>query len=284
MSELKNKLKIFYNDCDVYARNLETLDINWYKKPLELFSQYMPEGNGRILDLGCGIGTTTRWLGRKFERVIGLDYSLEFCKYSKGRTTITNSVSYINSDACFLPLRDECLNGIFSFTTIEHLYDVEKALDELDRVLRKEGIILIHMPNLLTPLRPIKAIFSREKLKYPKPESGENVLHSLYLVFRDLFLILRKYATRNVNFIYRNPDLEVVEGDYDAVYLASPIDIKKCFRRRNYEVKDLTYVYKPYKGKSRIKKMLKWALYKMGILQMIRMPRGTYSTLVLRKL
>jgi hypothetical protein len=58
---------------------------------------------------------------------------------------------------------------------------VSKAFQEIDRVLRKGGVILIHMPNLLMPLRPIKAILSREKLKYPKPEAGENLLQLLVL-------------------------------------------------------------------------------------------------------
>ena len=283
MTDLRNKLKKFYNESDAYSRNLEALNKNWYKKPLELFSEYVREKNSRVLDVGCGTGTTTRYLGREFKRVIGLDYSLKFCKYSKQKTKTLSSVFYINSDACFLPFKNECLHGVFSYTTVEHLYDVQKALDEMYRVVRRGGVILIHMPDLLTPLRPLKALFSQEKLKHPKPESGENALHSIYLIFRDLFLILRKYTARNLGLIYRKPDFEIIEGDYDAVYLASPIDIKRYFEKRNCEVRNISYLYRPYQGKSLTKKWLKWILYKAGVLQMIKMPPGTYSTLVVRK-
>jgi SAM-dependent methyltransferase len=283
VKNLQHQLKGFYNDCDLYKRNLEKLDENWYGGCLKLFYEHIPEMNACILDLGCGIGTTTRYLGNEFKRVIGLDYSWEFCRHSKEGDKDGKGISFVNGDATLLPFKDECLQGIFSYATVEHLYDVKRAFAEMDRVLKKDGLILIHMPNLITPLRPLKAIFSREKLKYPKPESGGNLVHSVYLVFRNVFLMLRKYISREAIFMYREPNLEIMEGDYDAVYLASHIDIKKYFKRRNYEVNDLTYVYKPYEGRSSVKKFLKWVLYKTGILQMVRMPPGTYSTLVLRK-
>lgn len=283
MKNLQHKLKEFYNDCDSYTKNLEKLDENWYGGCLKLFYEHVSEKNVCILDLGCGIGTTTRYLGNEFKKVIGLDYSLTFCRHSKESGKDGKGVSFVNGDATFLPFKDECLQGIFSYATVEHLYDVKRALGEMDRVLGRDGVILIHMPNLLTPLRPLKAIFSREKLRYPKPESGENPVRSVYLVFRNVFLNLRKRISRKANFMYREPNLEIIEGDYDAVYLSSPIDIKKYYGGKNYEIKDVTYVYRPYGGKNKIKKWLKWLMYKIGVLQMMKMTPGTYATLLLRK-
>jgi SAM-dependent methyltransferase len=281
--DLRQKLKEFYNDCDVYRRNLEEFDENWYDGCLKFFYEHFPERNVCILDLGCGIGTTTRYLGNGFKRVIGLDYSLEFCRYSHEKNKDRKAVCIINGDATSLPFKDESLQGIFSYATVEHLYDVKGAFREMDRVLKKGGVILIHMPDLLTPLRPLKAILSREKLNYPKPESGNNRVHSFCLILRDIFFLLRKWGLRDANFLSREPNFEIVEGDYDAVYLSSPLDIKKHFRKQNYRVEDLTFPYRPYGGRGWIKKALKWLLYKTRILRMIRMSSGTYSTLVLRK-
>ena len=283
MQALREELKLFYNNQDAYRENLKKLRIDWYENCLMLFLKHFSNKDACVLDIGCGLGTTTQYLGNEYKTVIGIDYSLKFCKHSKELVKPGNSSVYVNSDACFLPIKNECVDAILAYAMIEHLYDVGKALEEMHRVLKKDGIILIHMPNLLSPLRPIKAIFSRERLRYPKPESGSNLFHSIYLIFRDIFLILRKYTSRKARFIYRNPNFEIMEGDYDAVYLSSPVDIKKYFKSKNYEVNDFTYPYRPYQGRSCIKKGLKWGLHKIRILQMIKMPPGTYATLLMRK-
>jgi len=283
MRVLKEEQKLFYNNQEAYKENLGKLDIGWYESCMKLFLHHLPNKHAIVLDIGCGLGKTTQYLAKKYKIVIGIDYSLKFCIYSKELVKSGNSPVHINGDACFLPVKNESVDAILVYSTIEHLYDVEGALEEMHRVIKKYGIIFIHMPNLLSPLRPLKAIVSRERLRHPKPESGRNFLHSIYLILRDIFVIFKKYASRNIAFMYREPNFEIIEGDYDAVYLSSPIDIKKYFQRRNYEIKDLTYIYRPYSGNNKIMRGIKWLMCKTGILQMIKMSPGTYSTLLLRK-
>jgi ubiquinone/menaquinone biosynthesis C-methylase UbiE len=280
VQDLALRQRIFYNEWERYKKLYTHIDLNWYKKALDSFCRLL--GNAcQILDVGCGIGITTDFLRRRYRNTIGIDYSLEFCKMAREKNERGSLV--INADAAALPIRDRSIDGIFSFGAIEHMHDVRASLGEMDRVLKRDGVILIHMPDLLTPLRPLKAILSREELKYPKPESGNNCVHSFYLILRDVFFLLRKWGSRDASFLSREPNFEIVEGDYDAVYLSSPLDIKKYFRKRNYRVEDLTFPYRPYVGRGWVKKALKWLLFKTKILRMIRMSSGTYSTLVLRK-
>lgn len=108
-----------------------------------------------ILDIGCGQG---RFISQDPDAIIGVDWnpeSVEDCK-RKG-------YNVIQGDIRALPFEDAAISGINCSHIIEHFFpcDVHKILTELDRVLRKQGILVIRSPLLwsefysdLTHVRP----------------------------------------------------------------------------------------------------------------------------------
>lgn len=97
-----------------------------------------------ILDLGCGDGRYAKWvLNEKMD--IGLDIS---------RSTIEKAVKnnayekYIIASASKIPLENSWVNTIFSNSAFEHFKNLDTALSEMNRVLKKNGILIFttHSP------------------------------------------------------------------------------------------------------------------------------------------
>jgi ubiquinone/menaquinone biosynthesis C-methylase UbiE len=53
----------------------------------------------------------------------------------------------VQGDALNLPFKDESFDIVTAFEVIEHLYDPQKALGEIRRILKMDGIALISTPR-----------------------------------------------------------------------------------------------------------------------------------------
>ncbi len=96
-----------------------------------------------VLDIGCGTGVNARHLSAKGHRVIGLDLSpvaVEgFCE--------GGGVGVVADAASGLPLADATFGLVFASEVIEHLEDTTFFLDEVLRVLRPGGRLVLSTPN-----------------------------------------------------------------------------------------------------------------------------------------
>ncbi|HYU18716.1 MAG TPA: class I SAM-dependent methyltransferase [Chloroflexota bacterium] len=116
---------------------------------LDRFPPRQPEPNGdtasrlEILDAGCGSGGMTRYLAER-GRVTGMDLSpraLTFARCRRVERLVRGSI-----DA--LPIRSASFDLVTSFDVLYHLAvaDDVVALEELHRVLRPGGVLLIRVP------------------------------------------------------------------------------------------------------------------------------------------
>ncbi len=91
--------------------------------------------------------------GRKGVKGIALELSSASLNAAKGgREAALRAVA---GNALELPLRDRSIDAVIAFEVIEHLPNVARALEEMLRVLRRPGHIIIGLPNhasLWTPL------------------------------------------------------------------------------------------------------------------------------------
>ncbi|MEM4297618.1 MAG: class I SAM-dependent methyltransferase [Nitrososphaerota archaeon] len=55
----------------------------------------------------------------------------------------------IQGSATSLPIRSGCLDRVLMLDVLEHVHDIDKALGECVRVLRKDGLLLILTPNTM---------------------------------------------------------------------------------------------------------------------------------------
>jgi ubiquinone/menaquinone biosynthesis C-methylase UbiE len=95
--------------------------------------------SARILDIGCGCGTTAAFLhGLGFE-ALGLDCSPVLIARARARYT---DVTFIKGNAEKLPFSDETFDAIF-LECVLSIVSIDSALQECRRILRPQGIMIV---------------------------------------------------------------------------------------------------------------------------------------------
>lgn len=116
-----------------------------------LLESLRPPNPARILDLGCGAGTYVRLLAGLGHRAVGLDYSLP----SLGRCVAADpggKGSYVAGEAYALPFEGEAFDLVVSIGVLQALWQPERALDEMVRVLRPAGFLMVEALNGRAPV------------------------------------------------------------------------------------------------------------------------------------
>lgn len=101
-----------------------------------------PETGNVVLEVGCGGGTYTSFLARA-RCVIAVDVSFNAVKETKQNLDRGSNVFFVVCDAAHLPLKDMAADRLASIDVLEHLEQPQKAVDEMSRVLRPQGRMLL---------------------------------------------------------------------------------------------------------------------------------------------
>ena len=99
-------------------------------------------GMGRVLEIGCGPGQISAYLKQRGADMLGVDLSPGMLDQA-GR--LHPELDLEEADMRALPLADESVAGIVSFYSIIHIprEEVPAVLDEMRRVLRGDGLLLL---------------------------------------------------------------------------------------------------------------------------------------------
>ena len=138
-SENKIKIREFYDQLggriyDIRYRDEQKIKYGKLLNMVDLGKNYL------ILDDGCGTGLLIRSLKTY---VVGLDISENLIFTARKRLKRRRYVSLIISDAEELPIRSNIFDLVFSVTLLQNLNNSVKALNEMRRVAKKEGKILV---------------------------------------------------------------------------------------------------------------------------------------------
>jgi SAM-dependent methyltransferase len=109
----------------------------------------------RVLDAACGMGYGSAMLAAGgATEVIGVD--LDESVIARVRAAAKPGTSFQVADLRELPFGDDEFDLIVSFETIEHVPDPAVVFDELSRVLKPGGLLLVSTPNrdVYTPGNP----------------------------------------------------------------------------------------------------------------------------------
>jgi ubiquinone/menaquinone biosynthesis C-methylase UbiE len=111
------------------------------------------ESSKSILDVGCGEG----WLIENLERhllpdvlLTGIDVSDVGLNRARGKNI--PRANFIKYDGIIFPFENNKFNAIISSFVFEHLSNPMQIFQEMVRVLKKEGIMIIACPNFGSPL------------------------------------------------------------------------------------------------------------------------------------
>ncbi len=99
----------------------------------------------RVLDAGCGSGWGSELLlDAGAAMVVGVDVADEAVEESKRRVPMAH---FVRGDLHDLPFARDNFDVIVCFEVVEHTHDAERSLDELVRVLSREGVLFVSSPN-----------------------------------------------------------------------------------------------------------------------------------------
>jgi SAM-dependent methyltransferase len=162
-----------------------------FAKRLWRFARTIPliDGTGRMLDLGCGLGTDAILLhlstGVHITGIDMDDLSLETCrvrlrhyrrwlKFSDGAIEDPRKMNATN-----LAFAEHYFDYAWSNESIEHIHPPDQLFRELGRVVRPHGIVFVLNQNGTSIYEQLKAIWTRGfHVYYPDvdPLNGERIL------------------------------------------------------------------------------------------------------------
>lgn len=134
----KTKIKQSFGNASKTYDNVAQLQRNIGQDLLQPF--LLENLTGNVLDLGCGTGFLTQALLPKCENLIALDLALPMLQIT--REKLHDSVNYICADAESLPFLTESIDTIFSNVALQWCLPIDKALNELHRVLKLDGTLI----------------------------------------------------------------------------------------------------------------------------------------------
>lgn len=155
----------------------------------------------RILDLGCGNGVFTSKLRGE---VVGLDISFESIKRAKR----ISKGDFVVANAEFLPFKDSCLDKVVSLCVFEHLKDDRKVLNEIRRVLKPGGLLVLTVDSftlendyqIIEKHRKDHAVYryyTYQELKEKLEKEGFKILEHKYFVSSKFLKPIIRFGIKN---------------------------------------------------------------------------------------
>lgn len=108
-----------------------------------LLKKYLPGKKNVILDAGCGTGAEIIYL-RNFGKVYGVDLSPIATKFCQKRGIENVKIG----DVSKLPYKNNSFDLVCLMDVLEHTSKNETVLNEIHRVLKPKGLLLMTLPAL----------------------------------------------------------------------------------------------------------------------------------------
>jgi SAM-dependent methyltransferase len=117
-------------------------------------NQLLWDGNGKLLDIGCGNGALAIEAAKKYPKaqIVGIDYwggqweySKESCEKNAKIANVANRTSFYKASAVQLPFEDESFDVVvsnFVFHEVRDAKDKRSVIQEALRVLKKDGLFV----------------------------------------------------------------------------------------------------------------------------------------------
>jgi len=152
-TNIKKKLyETFHKDIRLQKSIIKDNNFT-YRELIKILKPYLNKSHF-ILDIGSGVGTIDFYLASKGKKVTGVEISksaVEIAKYNAKLFNLDKKINFIIAEFPNKILRRNYDLVIFS-EVIEHLEDDNKALHDIWKVLKNNGLLIITTPSKNAPL------------------------------------------------------------------------------------------------------------------------------------
>jgi SAM-dependent methyltransferase len=147
---------------------------------LKAYDEAVAMAAGRdILDVGCNVGYGTRRFLAAAGRVAGVDVSPRAIEAATA-TAVDGRPEFLTIDGLSLPFPDASFDLVVSFQVIEHVLDPLPFLDEIIRISRPGGAVILTTPNAATRLYPGMAPWNRFHVREYRASELAELLRSRF--------------------------------------------------------------------------------------------------------
>lgn len=119
----------------------------FYPTP-RLVSLIKKYSKGKILDVGCGTGAYFKYF--KGNEIYGVDLEENYFKLIDKKKYSGKKIILKKADIRSLPFKDNTFDFVVSSLVLEYMHtekDLKKAISELQRVLKKDGVLIVTTPH-----------------------------------------------------------------------------------------------------------------------------------------
>src|SRR3972149_5236107 len=172
------KKELFYNEfSDEWENKINKLETE--KRLKVVFGEFLKRiglNGKKFLEVGCGLGYFSEKAASLGAIVTGIDIGGKLVEKSKQRIP---SGKFLVASASKLPFKDESFDIVLCTEVIEHVDDQSQAIEEMFRVIKEGGILVITSPNRF--FKPLFDLLSKigvrpyhgnEKWYYPTTLKG----------------------------------------------------------------------------------------------------------------
>ncbi|MEK6715226.1 MAG: methyltransferase domain-containing protein [Candidatus Omnitrophota bacterium] len=208
---LKNPEEVYHGDTEAYFKEARLIfeakaphhrDKN-YLDDLKLIHRYKPKGN--FLDVGTNMGFFLRNAKKMgYWDIYGVEPSPSLSEMARKYFGLNVKTAFLENAG----FENDFFDVVTMTDVFEHITDPRKILKEIHRILRKDGILFIKVPNGLFNLFKFHAAKALKGLKnYNIFDSYEHVVHYSDMTLR---LMLERSGFKLIrNFIGRPIQLPV---------------------------------------------------------------------------
>jgi SAM-dependent methyltransferase len=166
---------------EAYFREIEGRRYSFHYHLVELFSA-LQGSHGNLLEIGCGIGVDSIQLAKCGFDVIAVDLTENALVVAKEFAAHRGvSIDFRLGNAEGLAFPDETFDVVYSFGVLHHTPDIEKAVAEVYRVLKRGGtahVMLYHRDSL------VNLVHRLLRLPYESPRSRRDHCPVVYTFSR----------------------------------------------------------------------------------------------------
>lgn len=139
-----------YYSCDYYSyggNNLKAsiekmLSYYYLSRQKKMIMQFKKEG--KILDVGCGSGSFIASFSSKKWEPYGVEPNL--VGYNLSKQKMKNNI--LNKELLDCKFPDNYFEVITMWHVLEHIYNPNEELQEINRILKDDGVFILSLPNI----------------------------------------------------------------------------------------------------------------------------------------
>jgi SAM-dependent methyltransferase len=143
-----------------------------------ILSKLVPS-NALLLDVGCWNGSFSQFLNSV--EYVGIDINRQALEKTK-----LKKLDVVVASCDYLPFKNEAFDVCSMIEVIEHLYSPEVALREINRILKKNGELVLATPNFVNFIDRINMLIGKH------PLAGTEHQHIRFFTWKTLNVSMKK--------------------------------------------------------------------------------------------